>query len=116
MRNPDEMGFNVSLVGILFTTIIVPFIDQLFVTGLVINNLLKKQNTGQAIIGGGLLFSFFQFDFSLGNLILGMAATGLLRYSSSILAPILIHTGFAIAEFLIVVHYPRLISALVFII
>ncbi|MZG30310.1 MAG: CPBP family intramembrane metalloprotease [Nitrospinae bacterium] len=116
MRSPDEMGFNRSLTSKLFPVIIVPFINQLFLTGLVIKNLLKTQNTGQAIISSGLLFCLFQFDFSLGNLFLGMVATGLLRLSGSVLAPVLIHAGFAIAEYLIVFHYPRLISALVFIV
>jgi hypothetical protein len=114
LRVPEEMGFNTSLVGNIFTTLIVPFLDQVFVMGLVVNNLLKKQNTGQVIIGGGLLYSLIHFKPSLGNLFLGMISAGLLRATGSIIAPILVHAGFAIAEILIVFHYPRLISVLVF--
>lgn len=116
LRVPDEMGYSTTLTGNIFATVIVPFIEQVFVMGLVVNNLLKKQNTGQVIIGSGLLYSLFHFKASLGNLFLGMISAGLLRATGSIIAPILVHAGFAIAEILIVFHYPRIISVLVFIV
>ncbi len=114
LRAPEEMGFGASFAGNIFTILTVPFFSQVFVTGLVVNNLLKKQNTGQAVIGGGLLYSLFHFKPSLGNLFLGMISAGLLRATGSIIVPILTHTGFTVAEILIVLHYPRLISVLVF--
>lgn len=114
LRVPAEIGFNQSLSGNIFAALVIPFIDQVFVIGLVVNHLLKKQQTGQAIIGGGLLYTLLHFKPSLGNLFLGMISTGLLRSTGSIVAPILVHTGFAIAEVLIVFHYPRLTSLLVF--
>lgn len=110
------MGFETTLSGNFITALIVPFLDQIFLVGLVINNLLKKQRTGQAIIGGGLLYSLFHFKPSLANLFLGMMSTGLLRTTGSIIPSVLLHTGFAIAEILIVFHYPRLISVLVFLV
>jgi membrane protease YdiL (CAAX protease family) len=113
-RVTTEIGFNQSLLGYIFAALIIPFIDQLFVMGLVVNQLLKKQHTGQAIIGGGLLYSLLHFKPSLGNLFLGMISTGLLRSTGSIVAPIFVHTGFSIAEVLILFHYPRLTSLLVF--
>jgi hypothetical protein len=116
LRVPVEMGFNQSLSGNIFIAIVITFIDQVFVIGLVVNHLLKKQQTGQAIIGGGLLYSLFHFKPSLGNLFIGMISAGLLRTTGSIVTPILVHTGFAIAEILIVFHYPRLISLLVFLV
>jgi hypothetical protein len=114
LRVPAEMGFNQSFSGNIFTALVIPFIDQVFVIGLVVNHLLKKQQTGQAIIGGGLLYTLLHFKPSLGNLFLGMLSTGLLRSTGSIVAPILVHTGFATAEVLIVFHYPRLTTLLVF--
>lgn len=116
LRIPGEMGFETTLSGNFITALIVPFLDQIFLVGLVINNLLKKQRTGQAIIGGGLLYSLFHFKPSLANLFLGMMSTGLLRTTGSIIPSVLLHTGFAIAEILIVFHYPRLISVLVFLV
>jgi hypothetical protein len=116
LRIPAEMGFNKSISGNIFTAIVITFIDQLFVIGLVVNHLLKKQHAGQAMIGGGLLYSLFHFRPSLGNLILGMISVGLLRVTGSIVVPILVHIGFAIAEVLIVFYYPRLISLLVFLV
>jgi hypothetical protein len=114
LRVTSEIGFNQSLSGYIFTALVITFIDQVFVMGLVVNHLLKKQQTGQAIIGGGLLYSLLHFKPSLGNLFLGMISTGLLRSTGSIVAPILVHTGFSIAEVLIIFHYPRLTSLLVF--
>ena len=114
LRVTTEIGFNQSLLGYIFTALVMTFIDQVFVMGLVVNHLLKKQQTGQAIIGGGLLYSLLHFKPSLGNLFLGMISTGLLRSTGSIVAPILVHTGFSIAEVLIIFHYPRLTSLLVF--
>jgi hypothetical protein len=114
LRIPQEMKIYMSLSGNIFTAIIVTFFDQLFVVGLVVNNLLKRQKIGQTIIGGGLLYSLFHFKPNLGNLFLGMISAGLLRATGSILVPILVHLGFAIAEILIVFNYPRLISILVF--
>jgi hypothetical protein len=114
LRVTTKFGFNQSLSGYIFAALVIPFIDQIFVMGLVVNHLLKKQQTSQAIIGGGLLYSLFHFKPSLGNLFLGIISTGLLRSTGSIVAPILVHTGFSIAEFLIVFHYPRLTSLLVF--
>jgi hypothetical protein len=114
LRVTTEIGFNQSLLGYIFTALVMTFIDQVFVMGLVVNHLLKKQQTGQAIVGGGLLYSLLHFKPSLGNLFLGMISTGLLRSTGSIIAPILLHTGFSIAEVLIIFHYPRLTSLLVF--
>lgn len=116
LRIPTEMGFSNSLSANIFNATVIPFIDQVFVTGLVINHFLKKQHAGQAIIGGGLLYSLFHFKPGLGNLILGMVSVGLLRATGSLVVPMLVHAGFAIAEALIVFHYPRLISLLVFIV
>ena len=113
LRVPGEIGFTQSLTGNIFAAILIPFVDQVFVMGLVVNHLLKKQKTGQAIIGGGLLYTLLHFKPSLGNLFLGMISAGLLRSTGSIVVPILMHTGFAIAEVLIVFHYPRLTSLLV---
>ncbi len=114
LRAPEEMGFNISFAGNIFATLIVPFIDQIFVMGLIVNNLLMKENPGRVIISGGLLYPLFHFRPSIGNLFLGMLSAGLLKVTGSIIAPILVHIGFAIAEILIVFNYPRLISILVF--
>jgi hypothetical protein len=114
LRVTTEIGFNQSFSGHIFTALVLTFIDQVFVMGLVVNHLLKNQQTGQAIIVGGLLYSLLHFKPSLGNLLLGMISTGLLRSTGSIVTPILVHTGFSIAEVLIIFHYPRLTSLLVF--
>ena len=116
LRNPKEIKFGMSLSGNIFTVTIVTLIDQIFVVGLVINNLLKKKKIGESIIFGGLLYSLIQLEISLGSLALGMISTGLLRTTGSIITPIMVNLGFAIAGILIIFNYPRLISILVFLI
>ena len=119
LRMPEEMGFNISSTGNIFATLIIPFIDQVFVMGLIVNNLIikgNKGNTGRVIISGGLLYPLFHFKPSIGNLVLGMLSAGFLKITGSIIAPILVHIGFVIAEILIVFNYPRLISILVFLV
>ena len=114
LRSPEEIKFDMSLSGNIFTVTIATFLDQVFVVGLVINNLLKKKKTGESIIFGGLLYSLIHLKISLSNLFLGMISTGLLRTTGSIITPIMINLGFAIAGVLIIFNYPRLISILVF--
>jgi len=114
LRNPKEIKFGMSLSGNIFTVTIVTFIDQIFVVGLVINNLLKKQKAGESIIFGGLLYSLIHLKISLSSLALGMISTGLLRTTGSIITPIMVNLGFAIGGILIIFNYPRLISILVF--
>ena len=116
LRVPNEMGFTQSLSENALKALIIPFIDQVFVTGWVVNNLLKKEAVARTTISGGLLYSLFHLKISIGNLFLGMISAGLLRTTDSILAPLLVHIGFAIAQLTIVYHYPRLISLLVLII
>ena len=116
LRDPKEMGFYLSQSGIIFNTLVTPFIEQLFITGYVINNTLQKGNAGRFILAGGLIYSILNFNLSIGSLILGMISVALLRTTGSIITPVLVNMGFAIAEILIVLNHPRLISALVFLI
>ena len=116
LRNPKEIKFGMSLSRNIFTVTIVTIIDQIFVVGLVINNLFKKKKIGESIIFGGLLYSLIHLKISLGSLALGMISTGLLRTTGSIITPIMVNLGFAIAGILIIFNYPRLISILVFLI
>jgi hypothetical protein len=114
LRNPQEMGFETSPWKNIFPVLIVPFIDQVFVLGLIVNNLFIKENFGRFIISGGLIYSLLHFDLAIGSLFLGMLSAGLMKSTGSIIVPILVHTGFIIAELSIVVNHPRLISILVF--
>jgi hypothetical protein len=114
LRSPQEIKFDMSLSGNILTVTIITFLDQVFVVGLVINNLLKKQKTGESIIFGGLLYSLIDLKVSVSNFALGMISTGLLRTTGSIITSIMVNLGFAVAGILIIFNYPRLISILVF--
>jgi hypothetical protein len=116
LRIPEEMGFHSTPLRNIFSTIIILFIDQVFIVGLIVNNMFKKENMGRVVISGGLLYSLLHFKLSLGNLFLGMISVGLLKGTGSIIPSILVHTGFTIAKIVIVFYLPRLISILVFLI
>lgn len=114
LRTPDEMGFHTTPAANLFSVLFVPFVDQVFIMGLIINNVFIKDYPERVIIGGGIIYSLIHFQLNIGCLFLGMISAGLLKTTGSIIPSILVHTGFAIAELSIVYNYPRLISLLVF--
>lgn len=116
LRNPDEMGVHTSIAGKIFTASVAPFIEQVFITGYVMNTLLAKEKTGRFVITGGMVFSLLNLKFSIGHLFLGMISAGLMRASGSIMVPALMHTGFVVAEILIMFNYPRLLTILVFLV
>ena len=116
LRIPEEMGFHTTPIENIFSTVVVPFIDQVFIIGLIVNNTLKNENMGRVVISGGLIYSLIHFKPSIGNLFLGMISAGLLKGTGSIIPSILVHTGFTIAKVAIVFYFPRLISILVLLI
>ena len=89
-----------------------PIISQLFITGYVLNGLVK--NNAVAIPGNGILYSTINLDFGIGFLALGMISASLVRFTGSLIPAILFSLGCAFAKILILTNYPRLTTILVF--
>ena len=89
-----------------------PIISQLFITGYVLNGLVK--NNKVAIPANGVLYSTINLNFGIGFLALGIVSAGLVRFTGSLMPAILFSLGCAFAKILILTTYPRLTTILVF--
>ena len=89
-----------------------PIISQLFITGYVLNGLVK--NNKAAIPANGVLYSTINLNFGIGFLALGIVSAGLVRFTGSLMPAILFSLGCAFAKILILTTYPRLTTILVF--
>ncbi len=91
-----------------------PVMSQLFITGYVLNSLIK--NNAMTIPGNGILYSSINFNLGIGYLGLGMISAGLVRLTGSLIPAIFFSVGCALAKFLILTTYPRITTILVFLV
>jgi len=103
---------NLSIKTLLIQGIFKPAITMIFITGYVLNIVFKKNNL--AIPGNGILYSSMNFSLGIGYLGFGIIAAGLTRFTGSLIPAILFSIGCALAKFLILTNYPRIITILVF--
>ena len=89
-----------------------PIISQLFITGYVLNGLVK--NNKVAIPVNAVLYSTINLNFGIGFLALGAVSAGLVRFTGSLMPAILFSLGCVFAKILILTTYPRLTTILVF--
>ena len=89
-----------------------PIISQLFITGYVLNGLIK--NNKAAIPANGVLYSTINLNFGIGFIVLGAVSACLARFTGSLMPAILFSLGCAFAKLLILTTYPRLTTILVF--
>ena len=89
-----------------------PIISQLFITGYVLNGLVK--NNAVAIPVNGVLYSAITLNFGIGFLALGIISAGLVRFTGYLMPAILFSLGCALANILILTTYPRITTILVF--
>jgi len=101
-----------SNIDLLLGAVLSPIISQLFITGYVLNGLVK--NNVVAIPGNGVLYTTINLDFGIGFLALGMISAGLIRFTGSLIPAISLSLGCAVAKILILTNYPRLTTILVF--
>jgi hypothetical protein len=110
LRTPEGYTFIDLLTG----GILHPAISQIFITGYVLNTLIKNKNL--AVAGNGILYSFLSFSWGIGSLGLGMISAALLRISGSLIPAIFFSVGCSSAKYLILTNYPRVTTILVFLI
>lgn len=101
-----------SNIDLLFEGFLSPIISQLFITGYVLNGLVK--NNTIAIPANGILYSAINLNFGIGFLVLGIISAGLVRLTGYLMPAILFNLGCAVAKILILTTYPRLTTFLVF--
>ncbi len=101
-----------SNIDLLFEGFLSPIISQLFITGYVLNGLVK--NNKIAIPVNGVLYSVINLNFGIGYLALGIVSGGLVRFTGYLMPAILFNLGCAFAKILTLTMYPRLTTFLVF--
>ena len=101
-----------SNIDLILGVFLSPIISQLFITGYVLNGLIK--NNAVAIPANGVLYSAINLNFGIGFLALGTVSAGLVRFTGSLIPAILFSLGCALAKILILTTYPRLTTILVF--
>ena len=104
----------VSVPALLSVILLVPLIEQIFFTGIVVQSLLRKYNPVIAIYGAGLIYTLVDFKLSLATFGLGLIAGGLFRLTGTLYAPLLFHVSCVLAGILLVEVYPSLITVLGF--
>jgi len=103
---------SLSIKTLLIQGVFKPVITMIFITGYVLNTLIKKNNF--AIPGNGILYSSMNFSLGVGYLGFGIIAAGLARFTGSLIPAILFSIGCALAKYLVLTNYPRIITIMVF--
>jgi hypothetical protein len=105
---------NFSIISLLLNGIITPAINQIFITGYMLNTLAKRNDL--AISANGIIYTTMSFNWGIGYLGLGMISAALLRFSGSLIPSIFFAIGCSTAKLLILTSYPRITTFLVFLV
>jgi hypothetical protein len=105
---------NYSILSFLLNGIINPVINQIFITGYMLNILVKRNDL--AISANGIIYTIMSFNWGIGYLVLGVISAALLRFSGSLIPAILFAMGCSISKLLIITSYPRITTLLVFLV
>jgi hypothetical protein len=110
LREPPKF----SILSLFLNGIISPIINQIFITGYMMNILIKRNDL--AISANGIIYATMSFNLGIGYLGLGMISAALLRFSGSLIPAIFFAIGCSTAKLLIQTLYPRIITLLVFLV
>ena len=105
------MGSTAEYVGIL---LVIPFIEQVFFTGIIFQSLLKKINPILAIYASGIIYSLAGFKLSLGAFGLGAVTSFLFKSTKTLYSSIIFHASCAAGGVIIKSVYPKLSTLLGF--
>ena len=105
------MGSTAEYVGILLA---IPFIEQVFFTGIIFQSLLKKINPILAIYASGIIYSLAGFKLSLGAFGLGVVTSFLFKSTKTLYSSIIFHASCAAGGVIIKSVYTRISTLLGF--
>ena len=95
--------------------LMVPFIEQVFFTGIIFQSLLKNINPVLAIYTSGVIYSLAGFKLSLGAFVIGIITAILFKITKTLYASIIFHSCCVIGGIIINTIYPRLSTLISFI-
>ncbi len=113
-RLADESGDGASFLLFIATMILFSLAQQGFLTGYVLQALLRTTKPALAVYLGGLIFTLVHFDIQLGMFLLGLIAASFYFMTGSLVAPLLFQISCHIAGWLLTHHYPRVFTLLGF--
>ncbi len=113
-RISDESGDRASFMLFMAPMILFSLAQQGFLTGYVLQALLRKTKPALAVYLGGLIFTLVHFDIQLGLFLLGLITASFYFMTGSLVAPLLFQISCHIAGWLLTHHYPRVFTLLGF--
>ena len=94
--------------------IVVPFIEQIFFSGLALKSLLERINPIIAIYIISVVYTLIGLDLTLGAFALGIIASTLFKITGTLYSSIIFHMSCVVGGELIFKTYPKLIVILGF--
>ena len=97
-----------SPINYILIVLVIPFIEQVFFTGIIFQSILKKANPIVAIYSSGIIYSLVDYKVSLSAFGLGVVASFLFNKTKSIYAPTIFHASCSAGGEIVKSIYPRL--------
>jgi len=113
-RLSQEPEGNFSFIAFIIPTIFFTLAEQGFLTGYVLQALIRKTKPALAVYLGGLIFALVHFDLQLGMFLLGLIASSFYLLTGSLMAPLIFQIACHTAGWLLVHHYPKVFTLLGF--
>ena len=113
-RFSEEQEDRFSFIVFILSTIFIVLAEQIFLTGYVLQALIRKIKPVLAIYLGGLIFALVHFDLQLGMFLLGLIASSFYLLTGSLVAPLIFQMACHTAGWLLVHHYPKVFTLLGF--
>lgn len=108
------VGDSLSFWEMAYLILVVPVIQQFFLTGFISRTLFAKFPPLNAVCLSTLIFTLAHFNLHMGTLLLGAISVCLFYATRSIYAPLFFHIGCAVSWILLIKVYPRLITIFIF--
>ena len=105
---------NTSFAAFIIPAIFIALAEQGFLTGYVLQALIRKSKPVLAVYLGGLIFALVHFDLQLGMFLLGLTASSFYWLTGSLIAPLIFQIACHSAGWLLAHHYPKVFTLLGF--
>jgi membrane protease YdiL (CAAX protease family) len=113
-RLSQEMEGNISFIAFAGPAILIALAEQGFLTGYVLHALIRNSKPVIAVYLGGLIFALVHFDLQLGMFLLGLIASSFYWYTGSLVAPLIFQIASHTAGWMLIHHYPKVLTLLGF--
>ncbi len=113
-RLSQEPEGNFSFNAFIIPTVFITLAEQGFLTGYVLQALIRKTKPVMAVYLAGLIFTLVHFDLQLGMFLLGLITASFYWLTGSLVAPLIFQTACHTAGWMLAHHYPKVFTLLGF--